>query len=107
MTHIFSRFHHNNFRDTISWECVVKDDCIRSCLTELQSFPLSNFDPVHRVFVSSPLFSACTMQDKVLPSQLIFPDVFFVHRIHRREEYRLSVPARILSSVSILNCDGV
>ena len=28
----FSRFHHHNFRDTISWECIVKDDCITSCL---------------------------------------------------------------------------
>ena len=28
----FSRFHHNNFRDTISWDCIVKDDCITSCL---------------------------------------------------------------------------
>ena len=26
----------NNFRDTISWECVVKDDCVRSCLIELK-----------------------------------------------------------------------
>ena len=33
----FSRFHQNNFRDTISWECVVKDDCVPSCLIELQS----------------------------------------------------------------------
>ena len=24
----FSRFHRNNFRDTISWECIVKDDCV-------------------------------------------------------------------------------
>ena len=24
----FSIFHHNNFRDSIYWECVVKDDCI-------------------------------------------------------------------------------
>ena len=27
----FSSFHHNNFRDTISWECVEKDDFVRSC----------------------------------------------------------------------------
>ena len=39
----FSRFHHNNFRDTISWECVVKDDCITSCLKELESFTSSKF----------------------------------------------------------------
>ena len=37
----FARFHHNNFRDTISWECIVKDDCITSCLIEFESFTLS------------------------------------------------------------------
>ena len=36
----FSRFHHNNFRDTVSWECVIKNDCVRSCLIELKSFML-------------------------------------------------------------------
>ena len=46
----FSRFHHKNFRDTISWECIVKDDCVRSCLIELQSFPLC----VGEGFVSRP-----------------------------------------------------
>ena len=54
----FSSFHPNNFRDTISWECVVKDDCVRSCLMELKSFLFSKLyiDPIHRVLMSSPLF---------------------------------------------------
>ena len=77
MTHIpsgildFFRFQHNNFRDTISWECVVKDDCVRSCLIELKSFLLSKlfFDPIHGVLMSFPLFTACTMQDVVRLSQ--------------------------------------
>ena len=67
----FSRCHHNNFfRDTISKECVVKDDCVRSCLIELQSFPLTKLyiDPIHRVFMSFPL-SVCTMQDVVRSRQ--------------------------------------
>ena len=34
----FSSVHPNNFRDTISWECFVKNDSVRSCLIELQSF---------------------------------------------------------------------
>ena len=34
----FSSFHPNNFRDTISWECFMKNDGVRSCLIELQSF---------------------------------------------------------------------
>ena len=39
------------------WECIVKDDCITSCLTELQSFSLSKLyiDPIHRILVSFPL----------------------------------------------------
>ena len=67
----FFRIHHNCFRDTISWECIVEDDCIRSCLIELQSCSLSKFDvdPIHRVLVSFPRFSACTMQDVVCSNQ--------------------------------------
>ena len=43
----------------VSWECIVKDDRVQSCLTELQSFPLTKFDvdPIHRFDVSSTLFS--------------------------------------------------
>ena len=64
----FSRFHH--FRDTISWECIVKDDCVRSCLIELHSFLLSKFyvDPIHCFDVSST-FSACIKQDVVQPGR--------------------------------------
>ena len=67
----FSSFHHNSFRDTTSWECNVKDDCVRSCLTELKSFLLSKFhvDPIHCVFEVSSTFSDCTKQDAVLPGQ--------------------------------------
>ena len=28
----FSSSHHDSLRDTISWECIVEDDCVRSCL---------------------------------------------------------------------------
>ena len=31
----FFKFHHNYFQDTISWECIVEDDCVRSCLMKL------------------------------------------------------------------------
>ena len=58
-------FHHNRFRDTTSWECIAEDDCVRSCLIELQSFSLSKlyFDPIHRIMAFSTF--ACTMQDVV------------------------------------------
>ena len=52
----FSRSHHDSLRDTISWERVVKDDCVRSCLIKLQSFLLSKFDvnPIHSVLMFLP-----------------------------------------------------
>ena len=67
----FSSFHHHSLRDTISWESVVKDDCVRSCLIELKTFLLSKFyvDQIHRVLMFLPLFSDGTMQDAVLPGQ--------------------------------------
>ena len=51
----FSSSHHDSFRDTISWECVVKNDGVRSRLIELQSFLLNKFyvDPIHRVLMLS------------------------------------------------------
>ena len=54
----FSRFHHDSLRETISWECVVKDDCVRSSLIEFQSFLVSKFDvdPIHRVLMFLPYF---------------------------------------------------
>ena len=57
MTHklsrIYSSSHQDILRDTISWESVVKDDCIRPCLIELKSFLLSKFDvnPIHSVLM--------------------------------------------------------
>ena len=116
VTHIFlvcdfSRFHHNNFRDTISWECIVKDDCITSCLIEFESFTLSKLqvDPIHRVLVFFFSFSACTMQDVVWSNQvLVRIFVFLVHGIHSREDYCLSFLAWILSSrYQSWICDGV
>ena len=54
----FSSSHHDSLRDTISWERVVKDDCVRSCLKELKSFLLCVFDvdPRHRVLTFLPFF---------------------------------------------------
>ena len=49
----FSNFQTNNFRDTISCECFVKKDSVRSCLIELQSFLQSkvDVDPIHRILI--------------------------------------------------------
>ena len=52
----FSSFHPNNFRDTMSWECIAKNGGVRSRLIELQSFLHSkmNVDPIHRVLMFLP-----------------------------------------------------
>ena len=34
----FSNFHHVSLRDTVGWECIVKDDGVRSRLIELYPF---------------------------------------------------------------------
>ena len=93
------RFHLSRLRDTISWECIVEDDCVRSCLIDLQSFSLSKFDvdPIHRVLMFLPIFLMVSCKTRCFQVNYIRIPVFFVHRIHRREEYRLSF-ARILSS---------
>ena len=106
----FSRFHHKNFRDTISWECVVKDDCFRSCLIELQSFPLSKFhiDPIHHVLVSFPRFLFVPCKTWCCQIKLVRIFVFLVRGIHSRKEYCLSFLAQILSSCyQSWICDGV
>ena len=68
----FFRFHHNRFRDTISCGCIVEDDCVRSCLIELQSFPLSRLyiDP-HTLYLGAFSTFACTMQDVAWSNQAL------------------------------------
>ena len=65
----FSSFHPKSLRDTIGWECIVKDVGVRSRLIELQSFLLSKFDvdPIHSFLKVSSMLYACTVQDAVLP----------------------------------------
>ena len=67
MLHDFFRFHHNCFRDTVNWECIAEDECVRSCLIELPSI-LSVEQAAYRP--STPYLGAfstfaCTMQDVV------------------------------------------
>ena len=67
----FSSFHPNNFRNTISWECFVKNDSVRSCLIELQSFLQSKIDvdPMYRVLMFSSMLYACIVHDAVHSSR--------------------------------------
>ena len=81
-------FHPNNFQDTISWECFVKNDGVRSRLIELQSFLQSKIDvdPIYCVLMSFPCFMQvlCTTRYTQVDRIRIF--VFFVHRFHRQKE---------------------
>ena len=74
---------------------------VRSCLIELQSFLQSkvDVDPKHRVLIYSSILFACIVPRMTRCFQVNYLriSVFFVHRIHRREEYRVSF-AQILSS---------
>ena len=89
----FSSFHPNNFRDTISWECFVKNDSVRSCLIELQSFLQSkvDVDPIHRILMFLPCF-VCTYCARRDASMSIVSG-----STSRKKEYCLSV-AQNLSS---------
>ena len=105
----FFRFHNNYCRDTTSWEYIVKDDCDKSCLTELLSFPLSKpyIDPLHRIVVPFPLLLArCRTWFGQI--KLLRISVFLIHGIHGCKEYRLSLTAWILSTrYQSWICDGV
>ena len=95
----FSSFHPNNFRDTISWKCFVKNESVRSCLIERQSFLQSkvDVDPIHRILMLLPCFMHVLCKTRCFQVDRVRILVFFVCGIHRQKEYCLSV-ARILSS---------
>ena len=78
----------------MSWECILEDDGVRSCLIEVQSFPLSKlyFDPVHRILVPFPLL---LVRCKTWFGQIKLLRIYvsLMHGIHGCKEYRLSFPA--------------
>ena len=81
-------FQSNNFWNAISWKCFIKDDCIRSCLIEIQSFlnRKIDVDPIYRVLMSFP----CIVQ-------VLCMTWYIQVNLVRQEEYCLSL-ARILTS---------
>ena len=68
-------------------------------------FLLSKFDvdPIHRVLMFLPLFLLVPCKTRRFQVNFIRISVFFVHRIHRREEYRLYFAQIFVLPVSILN----
>ena len=95
----FSSFHPNNFRDTISWECFVKNDSVRSCLIEFQSFLQSkvDVDPIHSVLMFLPCFVHVLRKTRCVHVDRFRILVFLIQWIHRQKEYCLSF-AQILTS---------
>ena len=104
VTHVLFRFWLLQFpcqqlSETRSWECFVKNDSVRSCLIELQSFLQRkvDVDPIHRFLMFLPCFKhvLCTTRCSQVDRVRIL--VFCVRRIHKQNEYCLSV-AQILTT---------
>ena len=95
-----SSFHPNNFRDIISWEwCFVKNDSVRSCLIELQSFIQSkvDVDPIHHVLMFLPCFMHVLCMTRYTQIDHIKILVIFVHKINKQKEYGLSLAQTLTS----------
>ena len=77
----------------------VKNDSVRSCLIELQSFLQSKIDvdPIHRFLMVLPCFMQVLCTTRFIQVDLIRILMVFVHGIHRKKEYCLSV-SQILTS---------
>ena len=101
----FSSFHPNNFRNTISWECFKKNDSVQSCRIEPQSFRNSKIDvdPIHYVLMSLPCFMHVLRMTRCIQVDRIKILMVFVHKIHKKKEYCLSVASNVDLLVSILN----
>ena len=80
----FSSFHPNNFRDTISWECFVKNDSVRSCFKEL-SILSSEQAQLHRILMFLPCFVHVLCKTRCFQVDHVRILMFFVHRIHRQK----------------------
>ena len=98
-----SSFHPNNFRDTIRWECFVKNDSVRSSLTELQSFLQSKIDvdPIHRILMFLPPFLLVQSKTQCIQVDRIRILMVFVREIHKQKEYCLFGAQNFVQPVSI------
>ena len=109
LVHDFSSVHPNNFRDTISWKCFVKNDSVRSRLIELQSFHQSKIDvdQIHRVLMFLPCFMHVLCKTWCFQFDFLRIFVVFVHGIHKQKEYCLSVTQILTSRYQSLIDDGM
>ena len=83
----------------------MKNDGVRSCLIELQSFLLSKFDvdPIHRVLMFLPCFMHVLCKTRCSQVDRVRILVFFVQRIHRQERTLSVFCSNCDLPVSILN----
>ena len=87
-------FNLTTFGNTISWKCILKDDCIRSNLIECQFFlnRKIDFDPIYRVLDVFSMHCANIVHDVVHSSQSRQdPCALYPWDKNRQEEYRLSL----------------
>ena len=105
----FSSFHSNNFRNTISWKCVMKNDCVRSSLIECKSLlnRKININPKYCVLVFLPCFMQVLCMTRYTQVDRIRILVILVHGIHRQEEYCLSVAQNLTSRYQSSIDDGM
>ena len=102
-------FQSNNFWDTISWKCSLKDDCIRSSLIECQSFPNREIDvePIYCVLVSFPCIMQVLCTTWYIQVSHIRILVTSVHRINKQEEHCLSFAQTLTSRYQSRTDDGM
>ena len=86
---IFQSFSSHN---AICWKCRLKNNCVRSCLIELQSFfddSKINIDPKYRILMPFPgvLQVSCMTRYRVVNILWIF--AISAARTNRQEEHRL------------------
>ena len=83
----------------------MKNDGVRSCLIELQSFLQSkvDVDPIHRILMFLPCFVHVLCKTRCFQVDRVRILMVFVHGIHRQKEYCLSVAQIFDLPVSILN----
>ena len=77
----------------------MKNDSVRSCLIELQSFLQSkvDVDPIHRVLMFLPCFMHVLCKTRCFKVNRVRILMVFVHGIERQKEYCLSL-AQMLTS---------
>ena len=97
-TQHLSSFQSFSFYNAICWKCSLKNNCVRSCLIELQSFfdRKINIDPKYRVLMPFPCTVQVSRETWYREVNIFRVFVTFISWINRQEEHCLS-SAQILT----------